>query len=98
MSYHLNKYLTRKKETAVVDRLMGLAAIIHPLMGTPQIYKIYSTRDAIGVSLITWLGFMVLGLIFLAYGLVHRIKPFILTQLLWFVVDFLVVAGIVLYN
>lgn len=98
MPYHLHAYLSRKKKTAIIDRLMGVAAVIHPLTATPQVYKIYSTQVVAGVSLWTWLGFMLLGLIFLAYGLLHRIKPFILTQILWFVVDFLVVLGIFLYG
>ena len=98
MPYHLHTYLSRKKETAIVDRLMTLAAVLHPLTATPQVYKIYTTHAASGVSLWTWLGFMLLGLVFLAYGLLHRIRPFIVTQVLWFVVDLLVVIGVVLYG
>ena len=77
---------------------MSAAAIIHPLTAVPQVYTIFSTQDASGVSLWTWFGFMLLGLIFLAYGIVHNIKPFIVTQVLWFVVDFVIVIGILLYG
>lgn len=77
---------------------MSVAAVIHPLTALPQIYKIYSTQNASGVSLWTWVGFMLLGLIFLAYGIVHKIKPFIVTQVLWFIVDFAVVIGVLLYS
>lgn len=98
MPYHLQKYLTKKKETALVDRLMSAAAVIHPLTATPQVYTIYATHNVSGVSLWTWIGFMTLGLIFLAYGILHRIKPFIITQVLWFIVDFLIVIGVILYR
>jgi uncharacterized protein with PQ loop repeat len=98
MPYHLHKYLHKKKEIAFVDRLMSAAAVIHPLTATPQVYSIYSTHNVSGVSLWTWLGFMTLGLIFLAYGILHKIKPFIVTQVLWFIVDFLIVTGVVLYR
>ena len=74
------------------------AAVIHPLTATPQVYAIYATQDVSGVSLWTWLGFMLLGLVFLAYGIAHRLAPFILTQILWFIIDFLIVAGILLYR
>ncbi len=77
---------------------MSVAAVIHPLTAVPQVYKIYSTHDVAGVSLWTWFGFMTLGLIFLAYGLAHKIRPFIVTQILWFIVDFLVVAGVLMYR
>lgn len=77
---------------------MSAAAIIHPLTALPQVYKIYATKVVVGISLCTWLGFMVLGSIFLAYGLVHRIKPLIVTQVLWFIVDTLIVMGILMYR
>ncbi len=77
---------------------MSVAAVLHPLSGTPQVYQIYATQDVSGISLLTWFGFMALGLIFLAYGIVHKIKPFIVTQLLWFIVDFLVVIGVMIYQ
>ena len=98
MPLYLYKHLAHKKEVKTIDHLMSVAAIIHPMTAIPQVYQIYSTQDVSGVSLWTWLGFMTLGLIFLAYGLVHKIKPFIVTQVLWFIVDFLVVIGILLYR
>jgi MtN3 and saliva related transmembrane protein len=81
-----------------IDRAMAGAAVIHPLTALPQVIQIYTTQSAAGVSLLTWLMFMALGSIFLAYGIVHRIKPFIVTQILWFIVDFLVVIGVLLYG
>jgi uncharacterized protein with PQ loop repeat len=77
---------------------MSVAAIVHPMMGVPQVYQIYSTQDVAGISLFTWFGFMTLGLVFLLYGIVHRIRPLIVTQILWFIVDSLVVFGILLYR
>lgn len=98
MPYHLQKHLVSKKDKRLIDTSMSFAAIIHPMTAIPQVYAIYSTGDVSGVSLWTWVGFMLLGLIFLAYGIVHNIKPFIVTQLLWFIVDFLVVIGILMYS
>lgn len=98
MPFHLYKYLNKKKEITVVDNLMTAASVVHPLTAVPQVYAIYSTHDVSGVSLGTWLGFMTLGLVFLAYGILHKIKPFIINQILWFILDFLVVAGVLMYS
>jgi uncharacterized protein with PQ loop repeat len=98
MPFHLYKYLNKKRETTVVDHLMSVAAVIHPLTAIPQVYAIYSTHDVSGVSLLTWFGFMTLGLIFLLYGILHKIKPFIVNQVLWFILDFLVVIGVLIYR
>lgn len=98
MSHQLHKHLSKKQKTTLIDKLMSVACVIHPLTALPQVYIIYSTQDVTGVSLLTWFGFMILGAIFLAYGIVHRIKPFIVTQLLWFVIDFLIVFGVLIYR
>ena len=98
MPFHLYKYLNKKRETTIVDHLMSMAAVIHPLTAIPQVYAIYSTHDVSGVSLLTWFGFMTLGLIFLLYGILHKIKPFIVNQVLWFILDFLVVIGVLIYR
>lgn len=94
----VKRFAAKKRSHALIDRAMSLAAVVHPLTATPQVVQIYRTHDVHGVSLLTWLGFMCLGAIFLSYGLLHRIKPFIVTQVLWFIMDFLVVIGVLLYR
>ncbi|MET0979965.1 MAG: PQ-loop domain-containing transporter [Candidatus Saccharimonadales bacterium] len=96
MAVRKNRKIPTK--TAIIDTLVNIAAVIHPLSALPQVYTIYVSQNVAGVSLWTWLGFMVIGFIFLAYGLVHRLKPIIVTQILWFVVDALVIIGVLLYQ
>lgn len=98
MAFHLYKHLSKKQRVSTIDHLMSAAAIVHPLTALPQVYKIYSTQDVAGVSIWTWLGFMALGIIFLAYGIAHRIKPFIITQVLWFTIDLLIVVGVLVFG
>jgi uncharacterized protein with PQ loop repeat len=92
------KAASKRQSKPLIDPLMGVAAVVQPMMATPQIYAIYTQHSNAGVSLLTWLGFMLIGLVFLLYGIAHRIKPFIITQILWFIVDFLVVIGVLIYN
>ncbi len=96
MPHLKNKQIPTKK--LLIDMLVNIAAVIHPLTTLPQIYDIYTSHNVIGISLWTWLGFMLIGFIFLAYGVIHQIKPIILTQILWFVVDLMVIVGILLYR
>jgi uncharacterized protein with PQ loop repeat len=84
--------------TSVIDMLVNIAAVIHPLTALPQVYDIYSSHNVAGISLWTWLGFMLIGFVFLAYGISHRLKPIILTQVLWFIIDLAVIIGILLYK
>ena len=77
---------------------MMIASLIHPLTAIPQVYSIYSTHNVSGVSLWTWFGFMILGLVFLLYAISHKLRPLIINQVIWFIVDFLVVIGVVIFQ
>lgn len=77
---------------------VNIAAVIHPLTALPQVYDIYTSHNVAGISLWTWIGFVVIGFVFLAYGITHRLKPIVLTQVLWFIVDLTVITGILLYR
>lgn len=98
MSFHLQKYLNHKQELHFADRLMMIVSVVQPLAAVPQASKIWSEQSSVGVSLWTWLGFAGVGLIFLFYGIMHRLKPFIINQIIWFVVDAVVILGIIKYS
>ncbi len=82
----------------LTEKLAVVAAVLQPLMTLPQVWQIYTTKDATGVSLITWLGFAFFGLVFLAYGIANNLRPIWLAQTLWFVLQMSVVIGILLYG
>lgn len=98
MSFHFFKHRFTKSEVSTVDKAMTVVAVIHPLSALPQVIEIFATRNAIGVSLTTWLLFMLIGIVFMLYAIVHSIKPMILNQIIWFVMDFLVVIGVLMYG
>ncbi len=87
-----------KRSRAIIDKLMVVAAVLHPLMTLPQVIKIYSTQSAKDLSLLTWVMYFMLGLIFLLYALAHKIKPLIVTQVLWGLMDGAIFIGILLYG
>lgn len=93
-----SKKPTHPPSVPLIDILVNIAAVVHPLTALPQLMTIYSSHVVTGISLWTWIGFLLIGLVFLAYGIVHRIKPIIVTQVLWFIVDLLVIVGIILYQ
>src|SRR6185437_11582958 len=84
----------RDAVVGVVDQAMRVAAVLHPVSAVPQVVTIYSTHDVTGTSMLTWLFFMAVGVVFLSYSVAHRIRPLMVTQTLWFVNDFLIVGGI----
>lgn len=98
MNWHFPLHKQPTPSQRVIDGLMVAVSIIQPLTAVPQALAIYRTHDATGVSLATWIGFTLVGVVFLAYGISHRIKPFIINQIIWFILDIAIVAGILLYG
>lgn len=97
--FHFHKYLRfSKRSKALIDKSMIVVAILHPLMTLPQVIKIYSTQSAKDLSLLTWVMYVIFGVIFLLYAVAHRIKPLILTQVLWAFMDGAILIGILLYG
>ncbi len=89
----LHEYVARKWRTTFFDDIITAVAIMYPLMGVPQIINVFSGNTA-GVSLISWIAFTIFSVIFLAYGIVNKLRPIIITDSLWVVVNILVVIGI----
>jgi uncharacterized protein with PQ loop repeat len=67
-------------------------------MTLPQVLLIFSRHSAGNVSLATWLGYLILGLPFLIYGIAFKLRPIIITQSLYILFQILVVIGILHYG
>ena len=70
----------------------GVAVII------PQVTKVWITKDVSGVSLTTWAGFFIASSFWLLYGMVHKEKPIIFTNIAVCFLDFLIILGIVIHR
>ncbi len=73
--------------TSRIDRIALTAGILEPLTTLPQIFLTYSSHSAAEVSIITWVGFDLGSIVFLTYGIRHRLWPLIFAQSLWLVVQ-----------
>jgi uncharacterized protein with PQ loop repeat len=89
LHFHINS----KKELTIFDYLITLASFVYPLMAVPQIFSVYSGKVE-GVSLVSWIGFLFFSTSFFAYGMIHKIKPMIISNSIWILVDGMVVIGL----
>ncbi|HVX58308.1 MAG TPA: hypothetical protein VG964_01060 [Candidatus Saccharimonadales bacterium] len=88
----------KKDDMRAIDRAMMFVSVLNPLVAIPQAVIIYTNQDATNVSLATWLSFMLVGIILTFYAVAHNIKPMIINQILWFIVDIAIIVGIVIYG
>jgi len=66
-------------------------------MTIPQIMDIW-TKKSLAVNEITWGSYMLFAAVWLYYGIVHKEKPIIISNLLWIIAEGLVVLGAMLYK
>lgn len=82
----------------MLDILVYGVGIAGPFMTFPQIFLIYSSQDASGVAILTWIGWAALDIPWILYGFVHREWPIVLTYILWLSMNLVVVGGVLLYG
>lgn len=92
---HMVKHMTNKK---LVGYMMYAVAIIMPLSNLPQIIQIFSTKVVTGISLFTWGVYFFMCLVPLAYAVVNNLKPLIISNILWTVVNVVMIYGIIAYT
>ena len=81
-----------------IENIALIAGIIQPLITLPQIITIYGNQSAEDVSLLTWLGYLFFGIVFLLYGLTFKLKPIWIGQIIWVSMQSITVIGILLYS
>lgn len=86
---------TNKKRVELFALIAGIA---QPLITLPQIITIYGNQSANDVSLLTWLGYLFFGVTFLVYGIVFKLRPIWIGQIIWVTMQLITVVGILLYQ
>jgi uncharacterized protein with PQ loop repeat len=87
------QHISKKKRLKLLDKIAIVVAFLYPMSGIPQMWEVMNGSTE-GVSLLSWVGFMTFSLFFFIYGIVHKIKPIIITNFLWIVIDAVVVISI----
>ncbi|MDD9953330.1 MAG: hypothetical protein OXR66_03270 [Candidatus Woesearchaeota archaeon] len=73
---------------------VGLAS---PLLTFVQAGKIFLEKDAAGVSLLAWAGYLIIAFFWLNYGMHNRLRPMILVESFAIIGYILIVVGAIMY-
>ncbi|MBN2881413.1 hypothetical protein JXM83_05165 [Candidatus Woesearchaeota archaeon] len=92
------KYPHPNKFKSMLDKIIYFIGLTGPLMTIPQILKIWSEKSAAGVSMISWMTYLITAFFWLAYGITHKEKPIVITYIFWILTEGFVVAGIFIYG
>jgi MtN3 and saliva related transmembrane protein len=88
----------KSKYIIFLDKLTFVVGVIGPFTVLPQIYSIFHTHSANGVSLATWLLIFIVTFPWILYGIAHKEKSIIVSFILWEVVNLTVVIGVLIYG
>lgn len=97
-SVYLEPSSSKRKFIKFLDKVIYAAGIAGPILVIPQVIEVWINKEASGVSIPSWIGFTVLAIIWLIYGIVHKEKPLILMYTGLIIMDGLVVAGAIIYT
>jgi uncharacterized protein with PQ loop repeat len=92
------KTASRAVYVAILDKVTLVAGIVGPFTVLPQVWQIFTTQSASGVSLISWALIFIVTLPWVFYGFAHRDRSIIASFILWEIVNALVVIGVLLYG
>lgn len=82
----------------LVDRFTYIVAVVEPVITLPQAYQIFSGRSAEGVSILTWVWYVLFTVIWLWYGIAHKDKIITLYSFLYAVTQLAVIVGAFTYG
>lgn len=92
------KKIHKTSYTKFLDKTTFVMGVIGPFTVVPQIYSIFHSHSAAGVSLFTWILMFVVTFPWVLYGIAHKEKSIIVSFILWEVVNAGVALGVMLYH
>lgn len=89
------KPLTKKNTHpfTTLDRMVLIVSVLYPFSALPQVIAVFSGKIE-GVSVLSWMVFLVCTSLFLIYGIRRSVLPMIVSNSIWIVMDTLVIVGI----
>ena len=89
---------SKKPKAKLVDKLIYIAVIIEPVVTLPQAIQIFRSGNAESISIFSWLGYDLLTIVWVWYGLAHKDKAIVIYSILSAIVQTSVVVGALLYG
>lgn len=81
-----------------LEKVLRGLSVFTMLMTVPQVLAVWIGRDAGGVSLVSWLSYLLGACLWFVYGFQKRDKTIYLACIGWIVLDAAIVAGILVHG
>jgi uncharacterized protein with PQ loop repeat len=81
-----------------LERVLRASSVVTMLMTVPQVLAIWLSRNAGGVSLVSWVAYLFSACLWFVYGLRKRDPTIYLACVGWILLDVAVVVGTIIYR
>jgi uncharacterized protein with PQ loop repeat len=81
-----------------LEKVLRGLSVFTMLMTVPQVLTIWIGRDAGGISLISWVSYLVAACLWFVYGIQKRDKTIYLACVGWVVLDAAIVVGVIVHR
>jgi uncharacterized protein with PQ loop repeat len=88
----------RPPPVSALERVLRGLSVFTMLMTVPQVLIIWVQRDAAGVSLVSWVSYLVAACLWFVYGLQKRDKTIYLACVGWVLLDAAIVIGVLIHR
>lgn len=86
--------MQNQRNASTFEHVIRLIAVIGPLTGLPQAVNVWIYGEVVGVSVVSWLLFMVFSCLWLAHAIRRQDRALAVSNLLWIVVDVIIILGV----
>jgi uncharacterized protein with PQ loop repeat len=81
-----------------LEKILRGLSVFTMLMTVPQVLTIWIGRDAAGVSLVSWLAYLLSACLWFVYGLKKGDKTIYMACVGWVLLDVAIVVGVVVHG
>jgi uncharacterized protein with PQ loop repeat len=90
--------LHKKKQKDALDYVVYFFMVATPLFELPQSIAIYSTHNASGVAIWTWLFFCIADVVWICYALRRKMPALVGMYSAYLLIELSIVVGVLLYS
>ena len=81
----------------MMDKIIYIIALLWPILTIPQIWNIWVEKNASWLSLFTWWAYLASAILWLTYWIIHKEKAIIFANILWTIVNTIVIIWTIIY-
>ena len=83
---------------SALEKVLRGLSVFTMLMTVPQVLTVWIGQDAGGVSLVSWLSYLLAACLWFVYGVQKRDKTIYLACVGWVVLDAAIVVGVLIHG